>query len=363
MLTAADDYLVHQTPYTFDSVFTSDRNFYDRYFFNGYQRDGEVYFAVAFGVYPNLQVMDGAFSVVHDGKQRTVRASRLHDGDRMNTTVGPIKVEVLEPMKRLRVTVTKNDFGVEADLTFEARALPEEEPHFSRKAGPITAMDYTRMVQHGSWSGSITVDGRAFPVDSSRWWGSRDHSWGVRNVGGQDPRGAPATGPRQFYWNWAPLNFEDICTLFTTSEHSDGTPWHESGVILTTFPDGTSTPAAVSHDLVYQSGTRHIAKGSTIHLRPEDGEQLDITFEPLYHFLMRGIGYGEPKWGHGMWVGPEEVDGVEYDLAAVNLMEHPHVQTVSLVRAGNREGIGVYEHIAIGPYDRYGLKGAMDPAP
>ena len=40
MLTAADDYLIHQTPYTFDTVFTSDRNFYDRYFFNGYPRDG-----------------------------------------------------------------------------------------------------------------------------------------------------------------------------------------------------------------------------------------------------------------------------------------------------------------------------------
>ena len=65
-LTAADEYLIHQTPYTFDTVGTSDRNFYDRYFFNGYRRDGEVYFAVAMGQYPNLGVFDCAFSVVRD---------------------------------------------------------------------------------------------------------------------------------------------------------------------------------------------------------------------------------------------------------------------------------------------------------
>src|SRR5450759_2961450 len=56
MLTPADEYLIHQTPFTFDHVYTSDRNFYDRYFFNGYRRDGEVYFAMAMGAYPNLGV-------------------------------------------------------------------------------------------------------------------------------------------------------------------------------------------------------------------------------------------------------------------------------------------------------------------
>ena len=67
MITPADEYLTHQTPFTFDSVFTSDRNFYDRYFFNGYSRDGSVYFALAMGAYPNRGVFDAAFSVVFEG--------------------------------------------------------------------------------------------------------------------------------------------------------------------------------------------------------------------------------------------------------------------------------------------------------
>jgi hypothetical protein len=363
MLTAADDYLIHQTPHTFDTVFTSDRNFYDRYFFNGYRRDGEVYFAVAFGTYPNMGIMDGAFSVVRDGKQRTVRASRRLNADRTNSKVGPITIQVVEPMKQLRVTVDKSEHGIEADLLFEARSLPEEEPHFLRKSGSVTAMDYTRMTQHGQWSGTLSLDGQEFEVGPDQWWGSRDHSWGVRNVGGRDTRGAPASEAPQFYWNWAPLNFEDMCTLFTTSEHSDGTPWHESGVILTPYPEATSTQAAVSHDLVYTPGTRYIASGSTIHLQPADGDAVPVAFEPLYHFLMKGIGYGDPEWGHGMWVGPDEVGGAEYVLAEEDPMRNLHVQTVSLVKSGDREGIGIYEHIAIGAYEPYGFKEAFDPAP
>ena len=42
----------------------------------------------------------------------------------------------------------------------------------------------------------------------------------------------PPAGVPQFFWNWAPLNFEDMCTLFTVSEFADGTRWHQSGVQL-----------------------------------------------------------------------------------------------------------------------------------
>ena len=360
-ITPADDFLTHQTPYTFDTVFTSDRNFYDRYFFNGYRRDGEIYFALAMGEYPNLGVFDCAFSVVHNGKQRFVRASRARGANRMNTSAGAISVEVLEPLRKLRVTVAPNQWGVSADLVYEARSLPMEEPHFNRRVGNVATMDYTRMTQHGQWSGTITLDGTSYDVRPETWWGSRDHSWGIRNVGGRDPRGAPPTVPPQFYWNWAPLNFEDRSTLFTTSEYSDGTRWHESGEILTPYPDATATQARVSHELEFEKGTRWIGAGSKISLTPASGEPMEITFTPLYHFLMKGIGYGDPKWGHGMWVGPDEQDGGEYVLSAETPMANLHVQTVSLVKSGNREGIGIFEIIIAGPYERYGFKEFMDP--
>jgi hypothetical protein len=361
MLTPADDFLIHQTPYTFDSVFTSDRNFYDRHFFNGYSRDGEAYFAVAMGVYPNLGVFDCAFSVVHKGKQRFVRASRRLTPDRMDTKAGPISVQVVEPLKKLRVKVAKNAWGIAADLVFDARSLPVEEPHFLRRAGSMLAMDYTRMTQHGSWSGKLSLDGTAFDLSKGPWWGSRDHSWGIRGVGGRDPRGAPPQGQPQFFWNWAPLNFDDMCTLYTASEYADGTRWHESGAILEPYPDARLTEASVGHHLAFQKGTRWISGGS-ITLQPARGKELVIDFKPQYHFLMKGIGYGEPKWGHGMWVGENEVDGGEYDLATEDPMQNLHVQTVSQVTAGRKKGIGIFEIIVMGPHSTYGFKDMLDPA-
>ena len=360
-LSPADDYLIHQTPYTFDRVATSDRNFYDRYFFNGYRRDGGVYFGVAMGQYPNLGITDAAFSVVIDGKQRVVRASRALGNDRMNASVGPVSVQILEPLKKLRVRVAKNKFGVTADLLFEARSLPAEEPHFFRLAGNVPAMDYTRMTQHGQWSGKITVDGKMFDLSTDTWWGSRDHSWGIRNVGGRDPRGAPPTAMPQFYWNWAPLNFDDMCTLYTVSEFADGTRWHESGVILKPYPDASMEEVRVDHDLRFAKGTRWL-EGGDITLSPDKGKDVVIEFKPLYSFLMKGLGYGEPKWGHGMWVGPDEVDGTEYDLATENPMANLHVQQVCQVTAGRKKGIGVFELIVMGPHAKYGFKELMDPA-
>ena len=48
MLTKADDYPVHQTAEPIAHAGT-DRNFYDRYFFNGYSADGSVFFGTALG--------------------------------------------------------------------------------------------------------------------------------------------------------------------------------------------------------------------------------------------------------------------------------------------------------------------------
>ena len=57
MLTKGDDYPIHQRSTPIAEVGTS-RNFYDRYFFNGYTKDGDIFFGAALCVYPNLNIMD-----------------------------------------------------------------------------------------------------------------------------------------------------------------------------------------------------------------------------------------------------------------------------------------------------------------
>jgi hypothetical protein len=60
-----DDYPLHQIPDTIRHVGTSDRNFYDRYYFNLHGSSDELFMVMGMGQYPNLAVQD-AFAVVDD---------------------------------------------------------------------------------------------------------------------------------------------------------------------------------------------------------------------------------------------------------------------------------------------------------
>src|SRR5208337_5639811 len=198
MITQGDDYPIHQTPEPVQQVFTSDRNFYDRFFFNGYFREGEPYFAAAMGIYPNVGIIDAAFSVIVGGVQHCVRASRALGSDRLDTKVGPISVEIGQPMRSVRLRIDHSD--IKADLEFQARAHAIEEPRFTRRNPEYgrLMMDLTRFTQHGGYAGKLTVGGKTFDAAPSRVWGSRDRSWGVRPVGPQAP-GVPDRIPFQFF--------------------------------------------------------------------------------------------------------------------------------------------------------------------
>src|SRR5437764_2472837 len=106
VLSKGDDYPIHQTSEPIAYAGT-DRNFYDRYFFNGYSATpgDRAFYAAAFGVYPHLNIADAAFVVVRDGVEIALHASRCLDMERMNLNVGPITIEVVEPLKALRVIV------------------------------------------------------------------------------------------------------------------------------------------------------------------------------------------------------------------------------------------------------------------
>ena len=192
-LSKGDDYPIHQTPEPIAYAGT-DRNFYDRYFFNGYspQPGNTAFFAAAFGVYPHLNIADAAFVVVRDGVETALHASRCLNMERMDISVGPIRIEVIEPLHKLRVRVDAPDRGIAADIVFTGRSAPIEEPRFIRRIGPRTLMDYTRLTQNGRYQGWIELDGVREAVDG--FVGTRDRSWGVRPVGAARSAGAGAGG-------------------------------------------------------------------------------------------------------------------------------------------------------------------------
>ena len=144
--------------------------------------------------------------------------------------VGPIRIEVLEPLNALRVVVDAPEQGLRADLTFVRRSAPIEEPHFFQQIGLRVTFDYTRLTQFGGWEGWIEIDGVLHDLAPGETLGCRDRSWGIRSVGERAPTGAPVADP-QFFWLWAPINFDTFSTHFDVNELFDGKRWHETGFI------------------------------------------------------------------------------------------------------------------------------------
>ena len=74
-LSSWDDFPVHQAPELIAHPGTSDRNFYDRYYFNMYPTSAEWSAIFGFGQYPNLGVVD-AFIDVRRGRRRSTSCGR-----------------------------------------------------------------------------------------------------------------------------------------------------------------------------------------------------------------------------------------------------------------------------------------------
>lgn len=371
MITQGDEYPIHQTADPI-AVSGTDRNFYDRYFFNGYNSDGSIFFAAAMGVYPHLNIIDCAFSILKEGKQSSVFFSRGLNNERLDTKVGPFSVEVATPLKQIRLKLEETE-GIGLDLTFDGRAHPIEEPRFHyRQGGSRTLIDCTRMTQNGRWVGTITLDGEEIAVDPQTWRGTRDRSWGVRPNGAADGNPVIPFEMPQFYWLWTPINFADRSFFFHVNDDAYGHPWNTRAVMV---PDGTGS-ADLAHmarahaEVSYHKDTRR-ASGGVIHFTDRDNRSGKIDVTPIGQFQMKGVGYRHPKWSHGAFIDEApswaREDWIPADLPWAD-PHNLHIQAVSkavLTDTDGRvhEGICSFEQLFVGPHAPSGFKSIMDGAP
>lgn len=372
MLSRFDDYPVHQTPEPVAHPATTDRNAYGRYWFNGYSADGRFYFGVALGLYPHRGVMDAAFSLVHRGEQRSFFASRRAPEDLGELSVGPMRIEVLRPMHSLRVTLDDNESGLSCSMVFEATTACMEEERQVLHHGRRIVMDCTRFTQFGRWSGQVRVDGETIMLDPREALATRDRSWGIRRVGEPETGGAPPAPP-QIYFAWSPIQWPTRCTHFGVFEDAQGRQLHGEGRALPRYAEpalvpGISDPAlermaGVAHSLRYLPGTRR-AGGGTIHMLDGRGERHSIELTPLLCFQMRGLGYGHPAWGHGMWKGELAVGHERFACGSLPPLarENVHVQQLVHARMGDEQGIGILEQLCVGPHAPSGFTGLLDGA-
>ena len=372
MIHPYDDLPLHQSSAPLLHPTSDSAGLYDRYFFNGFDRNGEVFFAVALGVYPNRQVMDASFSVVVDGVQHNCRSSRRCSSDRTVTTAGSIDVQVVEPMLRHRIVIDDHH-GISADLTMQVVSPVIEEPTFVRRVEGRVVMDYTRITQFVEWSGWIDLDGTRIALDElGVVEGCRDRSWGIR--GGSRGLPGPAV-PLQFFWTWAPTLFDDMCTHLAVNDDAEGRSWHKSSAVTKRFTVGSHTiddvtsaaevdrPESMSTDISWQRGTRW-AQSMTATIETATGEHLVANYEPVQRFQMSGLGYLHPEWGHGDWRGELDETRDSIVLAEVNPLDPTmvHVQQLCRVTAGDRLGWGVLEQLVLGPHVPSGLTGLLDGA-
>ncbi len=368
MLTPYDDFPIHQTALPIGHTVSSDPNHYDRYWFNGYTKDGSTFFAAAMGHYPNRGVIDASFSVVQGGVQRSIFVSGRMPIDR-STQIGPFTITVLEPLRSIHIGIGANDQGITADLTFTAVTVAIEEPRQTMVRDGRAVMDNTRLTQWGRWNGAFTVDGMTVELEQATTYGTRDRSWGARGVGAATPTNL-GPGIRQIFWLWAPVHFDTFCTHTAAFENSDGYRWMSAARYVphlatpqspTWGEDPTEHLNWWDYDIDWKPGTREIAR-AVITTKRLDNSPISLEFEPIVTFRMRGIGYTHPQFGHGSAHGELEVGGETIDLETVNTQDPTmiHIQTLCRIHSNLGEGVGVLEQLAFGDHAPTGLTGPFD---
>ena len=300
MLNALDDYPIHQTPLPLAYPATSDRNVYDRTWFNGYGKDGSWYFGFGIAIYPHRGILDAAFSTVTEGGlQHCFYGSRRAPAERTDMSVGPLRLEVIEPLRKARIILEDNDSGLACDLVFCTRTAGIQEARQTLFQGTRAVMDATRFDQFGTWEGILHT-----PTATSASSNPPGHEGSLLGVRAVRARGrcAPVT-PKGIAFMWAPLFWEDHVSHAIFFDGPEGEALVREGLTAPLYPNVEAVPAqgearetrmaTARHRIRYHKGTR-LAEAVEIDLVP-----LEETSSPLtgLKFQMKGLGYGHPEWG------------------------------------------------------------------
>ncbi|MYW64931.1 hypothetical protein GTY65_12780 [Streptomyces sp. SID8379] len=367
---ALDEYPVHQVPLSMKHVATGDRNAYDRCIFHLVDPTGRFLLILGLGVYPNLGVIDAYATLRVGDTLHAVRASdALRDDNRMRMEVGPLRIHVERPLKGFVLTCAADPDdpdGLSYEMNWEAAFPALWEPHHTQRRGGRLTLEGKRFVQAGRVDGRLRIGGR--DIDVRGWTGTRDRSWGVRPVPGEEGGRLAQDHPTEgFHWIWAPVRFDDRFLMVITQEDADGyRTLNEATLVREGHRDRQlGWPQA---DITYRPGTRH-PESAVIHLiDPVDRKPVELGVEILASSPL-AVGAGYPPaddWQHGTWRGQGWTDRRSYDLsdpsahplAAYGVIDHAARFTLD-----GQVGHGIFEHGSFGRHDPSGFTGFDSTAP
>jgi hypothetical protein len=324
VLVPADEFFVHQIVETQAYVAHADRSWTEKVCAMAGARDGSISLGFGVGKYPNRNVFDGYAAVSRGREQWTVRGSRRLADDPGPLSVGPIRYDVVEPLRQVRFACAANEHvPIAFDWTFTSVVPPVLEVRDRTRARSAYRMDsdLLRYHQTGVASGWVEVDGVRTEIAPDEWFSTRDHSWGVRHDVGVPPSDVEPTGGLipgvAFRFSWSPMllqrangdyyaihhQLREIKAFGYEERRLEGTIEH---------PDGrVDRIRDIRADLKYDSTNRRVL-GGTLHFGMTDGTDRPVTVTAMGDtgvHLGLGLYFGLDGHHHGEWRGRLHVDG------------------------------------------------------
>ena len=153
-LLPADEQFTHQVVDTFATVGTTDPSWTEKVCAMAAARDGSLQLGFGLGKYTNRNVMDAYSGVSRGVEQVTVRASRGLQPEPELTVIGPIRYEVLEPLRAIRFALEPNDCQpIAFDWVFESVVPPHVEERTHTRDHYRVSAELVRYHQTGVASG------------------------------------------------------------------------------------------------------------------------------------------------------------------------------------------------------------------
>src|SRR4249919_3893568 len=128
MLIGLDEYPLHQITQSFSGVAGSDPQWNDGHYVCLSDVDGNVCLTSNIRLYQNNDVLDGFVCVRHRDRQHNIRVSRRLRPNMDHFGVGPLRIEIVAPMRTMRLVLEDNEFGIACDVRCHSTVMPYEDP-------------------------------------------------------------------------------------------------------------------------------------------------------------------------------------------------------------------------------------------
>jgi hypothetical protein len=355
MLLGMDEHPYHQITDTFAAVAGSDPQWNDGHYITLCDSAGTVCLTSNVRLYQNNDVLDGFVCVRYEDRQHNIRLSRRLRPNMDHLGVGPLHIELVEPMRTLRLVLDENAYGIALDVTCHTTAGPHLDPiEVTRIDGRLISERATYEVT-GECTGFVSVDGRRIELESASFF--RNHSWGYQPGRGGARAGAPDGRPRRLpgVRQWVLFHMPDHGGYYFTDPRPRAAS--DKGAIL--IGDRSIAVSSINHELQFYDGGRRLRSGS-FELIDEEGRARSYDIEDLGWVYCQGGGYFggfDDHLGQGVYRGDYHEEGETWDVSHPTQVvdttgrsfefDHAWAESFVRVKSGAASGLGHFECVVI----------------